>query len=198
MHERFRASSSITGAQCVSEQSQEVSRTCARSVEQRLGYEVDKYEIGSLRKDESVAIDPIGVLGIVCHDAVEQDVGGRSQSPRKRSSTTMDPADQAGETYIGAPGWPELALKVASTCTAGKESALGALRWGEKPALRFGLRMAGQQTTAGRWGEGKPEGSGTHGQESNCVDGQLVKVGVGHDGREGELGTIEREKFQKL
>lgn len=57
--------------------------------------------------------------------------------------------------------------------------------------------MAGQQTTAGRWGEGKPEGSGTHGQESNCVDGQLVKVGVGHDGREGELGTIEREKFQK-
>jgi hypothetical protein len=94
------------------------------------------------------------------------------------------PADRAGETYIGAPGWPELALKVASTCTAGKESALGALRWGEKPALRFGLRMAGQQTTAGRWGEGKPEGSGTHGQESNCVDGQLVKVGVGHDGRE--------------
>ena len=90
-------------------------------------YEGQTYS-GDLREDKSVAVQPLGVLGVELHELVEKDVGNRRHTPR---NTLVKPPPMIStllylfffssfsssfySTYMGAPGWPELALKVAST-----------------------------------------------------------------------------------
>ena len=44
-------------------------------------YEGKTYS-GDLREDESVAVQPLGVLGVELHELVEKDVGNRRHTPR--------------------------------------------------------------------------------------------------------------------
>lgn len=76
------------------------------------------------REDESIAVQPLGVLGVEVHELVEENVGNRSHTPRGALSANLlkDDCESLGTmsvldygTYMGAPGWPELLLKVAST-----------------------------------------------------------------------------------
>lgn len=85
-------------------------------------------------------------------------------------------------TYIGAPGWPEFDLKVASTCRFAVSNF---------PALRTVVLMriwrkvveGGVNRFSFTRQTIRMEGSieRTYGQKSNGVDGQGVNVGVPHD-----------------
>ena len=44
-------------------------------------YEGQTYS-GDLREDKSVAVQPLGVLGVELHELVEKDVGNRRHTPR--------------------------------------------------------------------------------------------------------------------
>jgi hypothetical protein len=112
-----------------------------------------KKGIRGLRENESVAIDPAWVLGVVFHDAVEQDVGYGRHSPRKSLSTNCRAVRmRAWETNIGAPGWPEFALKVASTCEAKNQYVLRALGWWAWEKLWFWVVDGGAEMGSGGGG----------------------------------------------
>ena len=48
-------------------------------------YEGQTYS-GDLREDKSVAVQPLGVLGVELHELVEKDVGNRRHTPRNNVS----------------------------------------------------------------------------------------------------------------
>lgn len=74
----------------------------------------------NIRENEAISVQPLGVLGVELHEFVEQDVGNRCHAPRNESAnnsvSSVSPSFH-GEvsTHMGAPGCPELLLKVAST-----------------------------------------------------------------------------------
>jgi hypothetical protein len=74
---------------------------------------------GNLRENKAIPVEPIWVLGVEAHELVEKDVGNGRHAPRLELAlsgpgSAERPALLSRETYMGAPGWPELALKVAS------------------------------------------------------------------------------------
>lgn len=94
-------------------------------------------EVGQwhLRKDESVAVQPLGVLGVELHELVPENVSNRSHTPAESGVSSKSWAEMAGaaaariagrrgQTYMGAPGCPELLLKVASTCDGNSRQSI--------------------------------------------------------------------------
>jgi hypothetical protein len=71
----------------------------------------------------------------------------------------MDPADWAGETYIGAPGWPELALKVASTWRSKKRVSIGCIEMGREASVEIWAPDGGAADDGGVVGEGNQRGA---------------------------------------
>lgn len=75
-----------------------------------------------VRENESIPVQPVGVLGVELHELVEENVGNGSHSPSMEVSIGRSVEKKEGEggvsgfTNIGAPGWPELLLAVASAC----------------------------------------------------------------------------------
>jgi hypothetical protein len=61
-------------------------------------------------EDETVAVDPLGVLGVELHEAGPEDVSGRGETLKWSVShrNTTNNGDGV-ELTIGAPGCPELA-----------------------------------------------------------------------------------------
>lgn len=74
-----------------------------------------------IREDESIPVQPVGVLRVELHELVKEDVGNGSHAPGLESAYPVLRSELRGrkdgvKTYIGAPGWPDLLLAVASAC----------------------------------------------------------------------------------
>jgi hypothetical protein len=67
------------------------------------------YSRVTVGEDETVAVDPLGVLGVELHEAGPEDVSGRGETLKwPVSHRATSDGDGVGLT-IGAPGCPELA-----------------------------------------------------------------------------------------
>lgn len=80
-----------------------------------------------LREDKSVSIEPFRILGVEPHELVPKNMGHRSHTPtncQRRRVWLFSPFEiSTDRTHIGAPGWPELALKVASAYSDARVSS---------------------------------------------------------------------------
>ena len=85
----------------------------------------------------------------------------------------------AGAKPMGAPGWPELALKVASTCQDGDSISITS-DTPRKRGHQDQFADGGVEAIEAAIKRGVEVEGYTDGKQSNCVDGQLVSLSVNH------------------
>lgn len=153
-----------------------------------------------LRENKAIAVEPVRVLGVEPHEVLPQDVCNRCHTPcvssvlgslvSKRAVRGVQPKRRRtgfGWTHMGAPGWPELLLATASAYRRSSQHSVEGRGWQGKGRWVVNCRSWAQgEALEGQWRGNAPTvknvqyARGTHREDADGVDGQLIRLVVTH------------------